>query len=57
MKKTGEAGALSLKDLANSVFLPSVYFTPSFSSTKLLPDREKDRGKDRGRERVRGGKH
>ena len=44
MKKTGEAGALSLKDLANSVFLPSVYFTPSFSSTKLLPDREKDRG-------------
>lgn len=36
MKKIGEEGPLSLKDFANSVFRPSVYFTPSFSSTKFL---------------------
>lgn len=36
MKNTGDAGPLSLKDLANSDFRPSVYVTPSFSSTKFL---------------------
>lgn len=38
MKNTGEDGPLSLKDFANSVFRPSVYFTPSFSSTKFLKE-------------------
>lgn len=37
MKNTGEAGPLSLKDFANSIFLLSVYCTPNFSSTKFLP--------------------
>lgn len=36
MKNTGEAGPLSLNDLANSIFLLSVYCTPNFSSTKFL---------------------
>lgn len=36
MKNTGEAGPHSLNERANSIFLPSVYCTPSFSSTKFL---------------------
>ena len=43
MKNTGDAGPLSLKDFANSVFLPSVYLTLSFSSTKFLEFDDKKR--------------